>query len=102
MAEHTDFTITQYSAACFTSMEEALISLFGEGVKIVQTRRVAGGDINEAYELRLTDGTSLFMKSNSSRAGGGGTDGSHRYAAHSLQRDGRGQRRVFFSAFGIY
>lgn len=48
----------------FTSMEDALSSLFGDGVEIVQTRRIAGGDSNEAYGLTLTDGTDLFMKAN--------------------------------------
>jgi Fructosamine-3-kinase len=64
MAANVDLTASQYSAACFTSMEDALFSLFGDGVRIARTRRIAGGDINKARELELTDGTRLFMKSN--------------------------------------
>lgn len=64
MAANTDFTVSQYSAACFTSLEDALFSLFGDGVTIARTRRITGGDINEACELDLTDGTRLFMKFN--------------------------------------
>lgn len=48
----------------FNSIKEALASLFGSGVKLAQTRRIAGGDINEAYGLTLTDGTQIFMKTN--------------------------------------
>ncbi len=48
----------------FMSVEDALTSLFGSGVKIAGTERVSGGDINEAYKLALTDGTCIFMKSN--------------------------------------
>lgn len=48
----------------YGSLEEALSSLFGSGVKAARTDRIAGGDINEAYGLSLTDGTRIFMKSN--------------------------------------
>lgn len=48
----------------FTSLENALSSLFGEGVSILKSRRVSGGDINDAYELMLTNGTHAFMKKN--------------------------------------
>lgn len=48
----------------FTSLENALGALFGSGVKVAQSDRIAGGDINEAYGLRLTDGNYIFMKSN--------------------------------------
>lgn len=48
----------------FTSIEDALISLFGSGAKIVKTDRISGGDINEAYRLTLTDGMYIFMKAN--------------------------------------
>ena len=51
----------------FSSLEHALISLFGNDIKIVRTDRIAGGDINDAYGLTLTDGTHLFMKSNSKK-----------------------------------
>lgn len=48
----------------FTSIEEALISLFGNNVKIARMDRISGGDINKAYGLTLTDGTHIFMKEN--------------------------------------
>lgn len=48
----------------FASLEEALASLFGADIKIAQTDRIAGGDINKAYCLTLTDKTRIFMKSN--------------------------------------
>lgn len=51
----------------FTSLESALASLFGNNAKIARTERIAGGDINEAYGLSLTDGTKIFMKSNEKR-----------------------------------
>lgn len=55
------FMMPQY----FTSIENALDSLFGKGTRIAQTDRISGGDINEAYGLTLTNGTHIFMKSNS-------------------------------------
>ena len=48
----------------FTSIEDALHTLFGSSVKIANTIRISGGDINDAYKLTLTDGTHIFMKSN--------------------------------------
>lgn len=48
----------------FTSLDRALASLFGSSVKIARRDRIAGGDINEAYGLTLTDGSRIFMKSN--------------------------------------
>lgn len=48
----------------FTSLKQALSELYGKEIKIVQSRRIAGGDINDAYGLELSDGTRLFMKSN--------------------------------------
>ena len=48
----------------FESLDEALGSLFGDNIKIAQMKRIFGGDINESYGLTLTDGTYLFMKSN--------------------------------------
>ena len=49
----------------FHSIEEALGALFGNGVVIVKTARISGGDINEAYGLTLSDGHCVFMKANS-------------------------------------
>lgn len=51
----------------FTSLENALCSLFGEGTKIETTRPISGGDINEAYGLTLTDGKCIFMKTNTKK-----------------------------------
>lgn len=48
----------------FTSIETALHTLFGSDIKIAHTDRISGGDINDAYGLTLTDGTHIFMKSN--------------------------------------
>lgn len=48
----------------FTSLQDALAELFGENVEVMQSRRIAGGDINDAYGLHLSNGTHLFMKSN--------------------------------------
>lgn len=47
-------------------MSPSLLQGIGSGssVKIIRTERVAGGDINQAYRLMLSDGTSVFMKSN--------------------------------------
>ncbi len=49
----------------FASLDDALFSLFGSSVRIKSTHRIAGGDINQAYGLELTDGTRVFMKMNS-------------------------------------
>ena len=35
----------------FTSLQEALSALFGNGIQAVRHDRVSGGDINEAYSL---------------------------------------------------
>lgn len=48
----------------FTSLQNALCTLFGEGTKIESTGRISGGDINEAYGLTLTGGRAVFMKAN--------------------------------------
>lgn len=50
----------------YSSLTHALTSLFGESVRILKRRQITGGDINDAYELTLTDGAHVFMKSNSS------------------------------------
>lgn len=51
----------------FTSVEQALTSIFGDSTRVAETRRIAGGDINEAYKLTLTNGTHIFMKSNAKK-----------------------------------
>lgn len=52
------------SVPYFDSLQGALASLFGSGVRIMKSDRIAGGDINKAYRLTLTDGMRIFMKSN--------------------------------------
>lgn len=49
----------------FTSVSEAVQSLFGLNRFVSRESYAAGGDINEACILTLDDGTTLFMKSNS-------------------------------------
>ena len=49
----------------FTSVSEAVQSLFGLNRFVSGESYAAGGDINEACILTLDDGTTLFMKSNS-------------------------------------
>lgn len=57
------FTAPQH----FSSLDAALESLFGNGVKAAHMGRVFGGDINEAHRLALTDGTHIFMKENTEK-----------------------------------
>ncbi len=52
----------------FSSLDQALHSLFGNNVKITDRKQVAGGDINEAYRLTLSDGMHIFMKSNQGKS----------------------------------
>jgi Fructosamine-3-kinase len=48
----------------YKSVREALSGISGSKAELAKSRRIAGGDINEAYGLTLTDGTQIFMKSN--------------------------------------
>ena len=48
----------------YTSLAGALVDLFGTTVKIAQTDRLSGGDINKAYGLTLNNGRHIFMKAN--------------------------------------
>ena len=48
----------------FTSVSEAVKSIFGESRYVVKKNYVAGGDINETCTITLDDGTILFMKTN--------------------------------------
>ena len=48
----------------FTSLDSAISALFGEDIKITGRSGISGGDINEAYRLTLSDGNTLFMKTN--------------------------------------
>ena len=54
------------NTACF-SLEEALEKAFGRDSEIVERKRLYGGDINDAYMLRLSGGQRVFMKTNSVR-----------------------------------
>ena len=53
----------------YSSLNEALQSLFGTGVSVVSQRSVSGGDINRAYRLTVRSGDGseheLFLKENS-------------------------------------
>lgn len=49
----------------FSSIDEAIITLFGKDVKIKGKRPVSGGDINDASLLALSDGNKVFLKENS-------------------------------------
>ena len=49
----------------YTSLAQALVSLFGNSVAITQTDRLSGGDINKAYALTINTGDRIFMKANS-------------------------------------
>lgn len=48
----------------YSSLAEALVSLFGNSVAIAETDRLHGGDINKAYGLTLNNGKKIFMKAN--------------------------------------
>ena len=48
----------------FNSLEDAIKSACGEQAVIDRSMPVSGGDINEAYLLKLTDGSKLFVKMN--------------------------------------
>ena len=47
-----------------TSLLEAIRSIYGEGVTVTSRRTISGGDINDAHELRLSNGEHIFVKSN--------------------------------------
>lgn len=54
-----DFTLRH-----FHSLEDALSAIIGKGTKVRSMDRIAGGDINDAFRLRLSSGDDIFMKSN--------------------------------------
>lgn len=54
------------NTAC-VSLEEALEKAIGRDSEIVERKRLYGGDINDAYMLRLSGGQRVFMKTNSVR-----------------------------------
>lgn len=51
---------TQYS-----SLEDAIHSVFGNDAETCRTDRVPGGDINDAYRISLSTGEKVFLKTNS-------------------------------------
>ena len=46
------------------TLEEAIAEIFGNDLRIVGKQQVYGGDINNSYRLTLSDGTAVFLKSN--------------------------------------
>ena len=46
------------------SLREAVALAAGEGIQVVERRPVYGGDINQSYRLALSDGTTVFLKTN--------------------------------------
>ena len=48
----------------FDSLDEAISDVFGSGVTVTGRRPIGGGDINDAYELRLSNNDHVFMKAN--------------------------------------
>ena len=49
----------------YDSLDSAIASIYGPGVKVTGRTPIVGGDINDAYELRLGNGERIFMKANS-------------------------------------
>ena len=47
------------------NLPDAISDLFGADVTVAARRRVHGGDINDAFALTLSDGRTVFMKTNS-------------------------------------
>ncbi len=56
---------TNMTLLAFTSLNEAISTIFGDDVKITGRAGISGGDINEALRLTLSDGNEIFMKTNS-------------------------------------
>lgn len=48
----------------YFSLSDALRAAFGPDAEIAGQKRVYGGDINDAWELRLSGGQRIFMKTN--------------------------------------
>ena len=48
----------------FTSLAAALTTIYGSDVRLGQSFRVPGGDINKSYGMQLSNGKILFMKTN--------------------------------------
>ncbi len=54
----------EYAVKQFSSLQEAVEAVYGEPVQITRRDPLAGGDINRAYMLSLSDGHKLFVKEN--------------------------------------
>lgn len=54
----------QMKTLLFHSLDEAISSNFGNHIHIINKRPVYGGDINQSYQLSLSDNLSIFMKCN--------------------------------------
>ena len=48
----------------YFSLSDVLRAAFGPDAEIAGQKRVYGGDINDAWELRLSGGQRIFMKTN--------------------------------------
>ncbi|WP_026659774.1 fructosamine kinase family protein [Butyrivibrio sp. AC2005] len=46
------------------SLKEALASIYGQAVTVLAKSAVHGGDANDAYILRLSNGKNVFQKEN--------------------------------------
>ena len=60
MAEINDLA----AVAAYSSLVDALRAVFGVEMEVTEQKRVYGGDINDAYELHLSGGQRIFMKTN--------------------------------------
>ena len=49
----------------YNTIEELITAIFGNDIRIIGRKPVYGGDINSAFRLTLSDGRSVFLKSNS-------------------------------------
>ncbi len=48
----------------FTSLAKSLATNYGSDIKLTRTFKLAGGDINKAYGIELSNGIDVFMKAN--------------------------------------
>lgn len=57
-----------HGIARVSSLSQAITRMWGNDTSIIRRTPIAGGDINEAYGLELTDGSCVFMKRNRTEA----------------------------------
>ena len=62
--ENNDRLLNKYALRRSASLQEAVESVCGAPVRILRRDPLAGGDINRAYLLSLSDGRQLFVKEN--------------------------------------